>query len=79
MLRSVLGRTAVLLAAGSAAGIVLGTLAQGVLDAVVYQASARDPLLVGAMAVAMLAIGLGAAWMPARRAIRIDPAQTLRG
>jgi ABC-type antimicrobial peptide transport system permease subunit len=78
LLRSVLGRTALLLAAGSIVGIVLGTAAQGVLGAVVYQASSRDPLLVVAVIAAMFAAGLGAAWMPARRALSIDPAQTLR-
>jgi ABC-type antimicrobial peptide transport system permease subunit len=79
VLRTVLGRTALLLAAGSLVGIALGSAARGVLGAVVYQASARDPLLVLAVITAMFAAGLGAAWMPARRALRIDPAQTLRG
>jgi predicted permease len=79
VLRSVLGRSAALLGAGSLVGIALGTAAQGALDAVVYQASARDPLLVVGVAGVMLLIGLAATWMPARRALGIDPAQTLRG
>lgn len=79
VLRSVLGRTAALLACGSAVGIALGTAAQELLESVVYQAAARDGLLVGTIAATMMAIGLAAAWPPARRALLIDPAQTLRG
>jgi predicted permease len=78
VLHSVMGRTAALLASGSIAGIVLGTAVQGALGAVVYQASSRDPLLIVAVAATMTIVGLGAAWTPARRAIGIDPAQTLR-
>jgi ABC-type antimicrobial peptide transport system permease subunit len=77
-LRSVLRRVAGLLAVGSIAGIALGTAAQGLLEAVVYQASARDPLLLIGVAGAMVAVGLVAAWAPAHRALRVDPSQTLR-
>jgi ABC-type antimicrobial peptide transport system permease subunit len=77
-LRSALGRTSVLLAAGSVAGIALGSVAQGALTVVVYQASARDPLLLVAVAATMSAVGVAAAWAPAHRALRIDPSRTLR-
>ena len=59
-------------------GIGLGTLVQGALDVVVYQASARDPWLLVAVAATMSGVGLVAAWVPAQRALRIDPARTLR-
>jgi ABC-type lipoprotein release transport system permease subunit len=44
----------------------------------VYEATPRDPLvLIGAVA-AMTLIGLVATWIPARRAMAINPAQLLR-
>jgi ABC-type antimicrobial peptide transport system permease subunit len=45
---------------------------------VVYQASSRDPVVLTAGATMMVLIGLAAAWVPARRALRIDPALTIR-
>ena len=78
VLSSVLARTGTLLATGSILGIALGTAFQGALDAVVYEASARDPLLVGAVVLMMCGVGLVATWIPARQALRLDPAQILR-
>jgi ABC-type antimicrobial peptide transport system permease subunit len=78
VLSSVLGRTGTLVAAGSMLGIALGTAIQGALEAVVYEASVRDPLLVGAVVLMMSAVGLVATWIPARQALRLDPAQILR-
>jgi ABC-type antimicrobial peptide transport system permease subunit len=44
----------------------------------VYQATPRDPLvLIGAVA-SMLLLGLIATWIPARRALRVDPLILLR-
>jgi predicted permease len=77
-LRSALGRTSLILGWGSIVGIGLGTIVQGALDVVVYQASARDPLLLVAVAATMSGVGLVAAWVPARRALCIDPSRTLR-
>lgn len=78
VLASVLGRSGTLLLGGSIVGIALGTAVQGALEAVVYEASAHDPLLVGAVVLMMCAVGLVATWMPARQALRLDPAQILR-
>jgi ABC-type lipoprotein release transport system permease subunit len=44
----------------------------------VYQATPRDPLVLGGAALAMLALGLLATWIPARRALSIDPLALLR-
>jgi predicted permease len=79
VLRCILGRTAVLLAAGSAIGLVLGLAASRVLASIVYQASPGDPLVLAATASTMAAIGLAAAGAPAHRALRVDPAGALRG
>ncbi len=78
VLASVLGRIGTLLTVGSILGIALGTAVQGALDAVVYEASSRDPLLVGAVVLMMSAVGLVATWIPVRQALRLDPAQILR-
>jgi len=44
----------------------------------VYQATPRDPLvLLGALG-AMVLIGVVATWIPARRALGVNPAQLLR-
>jgi ABC-type antimicrobial peptide transport system permease subunit len=45
---------------------------------VVYQASSRDPVVLTGGATLTVLIGLAAAWVPARRALRIDPALTIR-
>ena len=43
-----------------------------------YQASPRDPLVLGGVVVAMLLLGLMATWIPAQRALSIDPLTLLR-
>jgi ABC-type antimicrobial peptide transport system permease subunit len=47
VLQAALGRPLKLLAIGSAAGLVLGVLASRVLAFIVYQATPRDPLVLG--------------------------------
>jgi predicted permease len=78
VLRSVLGRTGLLLITAGSAGVVLASAASSALALVVYQASSRDPVVLTAGATMMVLIGLAAAWVPARRALRIDPALTIR-
>jgi len=78
LIRAALARPFIVLVSGSLAGLVLGVLASRLLAALVYEASPRDPLvLLGAVA-SMIAIGLIATWIPARRALSINPAQLLR-
>jgi ABC-type antimicrobial peptide transport system permease subunit len=73
-----LGRMLILLAGGSIAGIVLGAAASHLLAAIVYQASAQDPLVLAAVALTMLFTGLLSIAGPVWRALNIDPAQLLR-
>ncbi len=78
VLMTALGRAVKLQAIGSVAGLLLGVMARRVLAYVVAQASARDPLvLTGAVAV-MSIVGLVATWIPAQRALSVDPAKLLR-
>ena len=53
--------------------VVLGILASRVLALIVYQASPRDPLVLAGVVLAMSLLGLLATWIPARRALSIDP------
>jgi ABC-type antimicrobial peptide transport system permease subunit len=67
-----------LLAYGSAAGLLLGILATRVLALIVYQATPRDPLVLACVVLAMAVLGLLATWIPARRALSVDPMILLR-
>jgi predicted permease len=78
VLRAALGRAFVLLSAGSAAGLALGVLASKVLSFIVYQAAPNDPLVLGGVVLTMLALGLVASWIPAQRALAVDPMILLR-
>jgi predicted permease len=78
VLRAALGRSFKLLAIGSAAGLLLGILASRVLSYIVYQATPRDPLVLAGVVVAMALVGLLAAWIPAHRALSLDPWILLR-
>ena len=78
VMRSALGRPLILLIAGSAAGLLLGTLASQLLAQIVYQATPRDPVVFGGATATMTLLGLLATWIPARRALGIDPARLLR-
>jgi ABC-type antimicrobial peptide transport system permease subunit len=78
VLQAALGRAFKLLALGSAAGLVLGVLASRVLASIVYQATPSDPLVLAGVVLAMLALGLLATWIPAQRALSIDPLMLLR-
>jgi predicted permease len=78
VLRAALGRPVKLLAFGSAAGLVLGILASRVLAFIVYTATPRDPLVLAGVVLAMALVGLVATWIPAQRALSIDPLTLLR-
>jgi len=78
ILRAALGRAFRLLAIGSAAGLALGVLATRVLAFIVYQATPKDPLVLCGVLATMLLLGLVAAWIPARRALAVDPLKLLR-
>jgi predicted permease len=78
VLQAALERPFTLLAWGSAAGLLLGILASRVLAFVVYQATPRDPLVLAGVVLAMSLLGLLATWIPARRALSVDPMILLR-
>jgi ABC-type antimicrobial peptide transport system permease subunit len=78
VLTAALGRPLRLLALGSAAGLLLGVLATKVLAFIVYQATPRDPLVLAGVVLAMALLGLLATWIPAQRALSVNPLVLLR-
>ncbi len=78
VLQAALGRAFKMLAVGSAAGLLLGILASRVLAFIVYLATPRDPLVLTGVVLAMSLLGLLATWIPARRALSVDPLILLR-
>jgi predicted permease len=78
VLQAALGRPLRLLALGSAAGLVLGVMAARVLAYIVYSATPRDPLVLAGVVAAMALLGLFATWIPAQRALSINPIVLLR-
>jgi ABC-type antimicrobial peptide transport system permease subunit len=78
VIRLVLARSLRLLAVGVALGL-LGSLAlTRVLRALLFGVQPTDPLTFASVTLALLAVALLASYLPARRAARADPAQTLR-
>jgi ABC-type lipoprotein release transport system permease subunit len=49
-----------------------------VLAYIVYQATPRDPVVLAGVVLGMALLGLLATWIPARRALSVDPASLLR-
>jgi ABC-type antimicrobial peptide transport system permease subunit len=78
VLGTALGRALTLLGIGSAAGLGLGVLASRVLAFVVYEATPRDPIVLAGVVAAMTLLGLVATWIPAQRALGLDPLVLLR-
>jgi len=78
LMRSALGRPLILLLLGSGAGLLLGTMASRLLAQIVYEATPQDPLVFAGVVITMAILGLAATWIPARRALAIDPAELLR-
>jgi predicted permease len=78
VLCSVLRRTLALCTIGVAMGALVTVAVGKVLSAVLYGVSPRDPLTYATAILLMALVALLACWNPANRAIRIDPARTLR-
>jgi predicted permease len=74
VLRQVARMAAIGILLGTAGAILLGRAAQTLL----FGVEAGDPLALAAAAVALIAVTLGAAYIPARRAARVDPMSVLR-
>ncbi|MGH9348859.1 MAG: ABC transporter permease [Vicinamibacterales bacterium] len=78
VLRLTAGRGLALAALGIALGTVAAGTATSLLQRVLFDVSATDPTTFAGIAVAFLTVAATASVLPARRALRIDPAEALR-
>jgi ABC-type antimicrobial peptide transport system permease subunit len=78
VLRLVLGEASMLIAAGVVCGTIAAALAARWTSSLLYGIEPFDPLTFVAAPLGLLAVGLAAGAMPARRATQVDPAMALR-
>jgi len=76
--RMVLGQAALWTAAGTVLGAIGSLFAVRLLERMLFHVSAKDPWTFAGAVVMLLAVALAAAWIPSRRAARVDPMQVLR-
>jgi ABC-type antimicrobial peptide transport system permease subunit len=77
ILQLVLRRIATLVAVGALLGLPLAVATGGLLGSIVYQGSVNDLATLSSVALIVAAVGLIACVVPARRALRLDPAAAL--
>ena len=76
--RLIFGRVGVLIFVGLALGLAGSWWAARFIAPLLFQVEARDPITFFGTAAVLVAVGALAAWVPARRAARLDPATVLR-
>jgi predicted permease len=63
---------------GAGVGLLLAFAGARLLESLLFGVSAFDPLTFGVVPLALLALALGSAYVPARRASRVDPVRALK-
>ena len=74
----VVRRGVALALAGIAIGLAVASVVTGALETLLYEIRPLDAPTFAAMSVLLLAVAALAAWVPARRAMHIDPISVLR-
>jgi predicted permease len=78
VLRLVLARALRIVVAGVIVGLAGAAAVTRVLQTFLFGVTPTDPIAFSAVTLLLMAVGLTAAWLPARRATRIDPSTALR-
>jgi len=76
--RMVLGEGLKLTSAGVVIGLAVAALGTRLISSSLYEVPALDPLTFFVVALLLIAVGLFACYMPARRAMKVDPMVALR-
>jgi predicted permease len=78
VLKMVLRNAAILLIAGISIGATSALASASILQSMLYGTGPRDPLVMTLVCAAVAVVGLLAAYIPARRAAKVDPMVALR-
>jgi ABC-type antimicrobial peptide transport system permease subunit len=78
VLRMVLGEGVKMAGLGVAVGLAASIALTRLMGRMLYGVSPTDPLTLAAVGTALLLVALWACYIPARRAMRVDPMQALR-
>lgn len=78
ILNMVLSNMAHWTVAGAALGILGAWLSSRLLESLLFEVRAHDLILLASALLVLLAVAFFAAWIPARRAMRVDPMVALR-
>lgn len=78
VIRLVLGRALRIVAFGVIIGVAGAAVVTRVLQRFLFGVTPTDPIVFGVVTLLLLAVGLIAAWLPARRASKVDPMVALR-
>jgi predicted permease len=74
----IVGRGALLATIGMVAGLIIALAARHWIEPQLFNTSATDPLVFGAVIVVLELMALLAGWLPARRAMSVSPLEALR-
>src|SRR5262249_19157469 len=78
ILKLILGRGMFITLIGAAVGVIGFLFLSPVVSQLLFNVNARDPLTVASVTLLLAAVALLACYMPARRAMRVDPIIALR-
>ena len=78
VLRLILVEGSKLVTRGLAIGVLAALMLTHLLESMVYGVSLRDPLIFSLVILLMIAVSALACWLPARRAMKVDPITALR-
>jgi putative ABC transport system permease protein len=78
VLRKFLGEDLLVATAGIGVGLTAALFLTQLMASLIYGVSARDPLTLAGVVVVLAAVALLASYIPARRAMRVDPMVALR-
>jgi ABC-type lipoprotein release transport system permease subunit len=73
-----MGESLRIVAVGVALGLIAAIAAGRWISPLLFDVSPRDPWVMAAVIVTLLAVSLLASWLPAARAARVDPGEALR-